>query len=108
MYLAKPNHNNFLHSEKFPSIKDAVEYLNGRLMVEEKIDENGNDVSPAMVFPKMKFIDFAWLGKIMRVDSYDESRLYNLSQHSEEDLKLIESVDAQKVLHVGMSKPKKS
>jgi len=69
MYLAKPNLNNFLHAEEFATIKEAVEFLNNRLKVEEKVDENGDAVAPAMIFPKMGFADFAFLGKILRVEA---------------------------------------
>ena len=86
MYLAKPNHNNFLHSEKFPTIREAVKFLNSRLMVEPKIDSEGNDVPPAMVFPTMKFVDFAYLGKIMRVDG-DETSVFT------EDEKVLDAME---------------
>jgi len=89
MYLAKPNLNNFLHAKEFATIKEAVEFLNDRLKVEEKFDENGDAVSPAMLFPKMKFADFAFLGKILRV----EADGYSVFTEEEEELEKMEKVE---------------
>jgi len=89
MYLAKPNLNNFLHAEKFATIKEAVKFLNDRLKVEEKVDENGDAVAPAMIFPKMGFADFALLGKILRV----EADGYAVFTEEEKELEAMEDLE---------------
>lgn len=91
MFLAKPNTFNHLHCKTFKSISEAVEYLNNRLKVPPKINDEGFEEEPMMIYPKMKFIDFALLGKIKKV--YPSGVVETLDHLSEKELKKLESGD---------------
>lgn len=89
MFLAKPNTLNSLHTETFKTIAEAVSYLNDRLKVPPKvINENGFEEEPMMIYPKMKFIDFALLGKILVVEKDGTAK--DLCELSEKELKVME------------------
>lgn len=72
MFIAKPNLTNFLHAETFETIAEATKYLNDRMKVEPKVNEFGEPVEPVMIYPKMKWEDWALLGKIMTVEETGE------------------------------------
>lgn len=61
MFIAKPRVSNFIDSKTFETAKEAVKYLNDINVA----DEENKD----WFIPKLKFEDWALIGKILKVNS---------------------------------------